>query len=179
MTDNDPHEAPATGAPQDPPEDLPVHAEVRYQQTDINLPWILFVLISILASFAMVGVAGWWLLDSARVATGHKPGRADYAESDDPLPTDPRIESLDGEPGRVTEVFARQIQLESELHTYGRLEGSEFVRVPIDQAIEVAAMELAGREEMPDSFNKGYGLVSEGDANSGRLYREAPSWLEQ
>ena len=68
--------------------------------------------------------------------------------------------------------------MESTLHNYGRTSDQNFVHIPIEEAIKILAAKLPSQPRSSPNVYKSYGLVEGGESNSGRIYQEAPSWLE-
>ena len=89
------------------------------------------------------------------------------------LPRTPRLEQVDRLAGITGEsVRSRELSDLAFLSRYGNTSEKEFVRIPIDRAMELVLDDLKARQEdgAPDA-SKNSGLVNAGESNSGRLYR--------
>jgi hypothetical protein len=90
------------------------------------------------------------------------------------LPREPRLEQVDRLAGiRGESVRRREISDDELLSTYGSTTDEDFIRIPIDKAMELGLGELHSRDKKhaPDE-GKSSGLVNAGESNSGRLFRK-------
>ncbi len=96
----------------------------------------------------------------------------------DAKPAPPRLEPLDfNEMG--SGVFAKQLAMEDALHRYGDSAEPGFVHIPIARATKLVVPTIRVRPGATQPPAKSFGLIGDGESNSGRLYSEAPSWLRE
>jgi len=99
------------------------------------------------------------------------------AESPSPktkLPTEPRLEPLEPQSAKSSAAFVLlQREQEATLRGYGQTADEGFVHVPIDKAIEHLAKDLQSDQRPEALGTKSRGLLTGGEANSGRVFSEA------
>lgn len=154
----------------------PKHPDVQYEQRDIHLPAILFVLTVIAFCFVLVASFSWYILHQYETPADRRM-QATYTTPEEPLPAEPILEPL--QPQRRTDPFAQQLKMEQELHSYGKVQEEGYVHIPIEEAIKVAVSKLPVRKDAEQSSSKNHGLVSGGEPNSGRLFKEPPQWFNE
>jgi hypothetical protein len=179
MSDRPLHSEPADDAGAAPNGEPLVHEEVAYEPEDLRAKGILWVLIGIAAMFAGVALVAWWFLNFNESVADRAAQFAQYTASAEELPGEPRLEPLDrSEATAASDVFAKQLALEHQLHSYGKTSDQGFVHIPIEQAMKFAIAEIPVRKESEPPA-KSFGLVGGGESNSGRMYAEGPSWQRE
>ena len=160
-----------------------LHSDVEFDGSEPSLIGVLGVLLAIFVSFMLSGFVAWRFVQtymtSATASAAPKEKQYSYNTSSNPLPKEPRLEPLDRYQGDTDgDIFARQTAMESTLHNYGRTSDQNFVHIPVEEAIKILAGKLPSQPRSSPNVYKSYGLVEGGESNSGRIYQEAPSWLE-
>jgi len=90
------------------------------------------------------------------------------------LPVQPRLEPLEPHSAKSAAAFVSlQREQEATLRSYGRTADKEFVHIPIDKAIERLAKGLQSSRQTDAPEPKNRGLLTGGEANSGRVFSEA------
>jgi hypothetical protein len=175
-----PPEIPADGAgPHEPPDTRHVNEDVRYEASQVSFVRVALVLLAIAATFAVAGlVSGWLVRANTNAISRSASDRNSYSRPSDELPPEPRLEFL-GENAneRPEDIFARQLQMERILRSYGKTSEDGFVRIPIEEAIRIAAGTVPAQKVLPEELARSFGLIGGGEPNSGRTFQEAPSWL--
>lgn len=157
-----------------------LHNEVQFEQADIATSRIVGVLFVIGLVFVGVALACRWVLDLNASGLDRTARSPQYAAPADRLPTAPRLEPLDrSETTASSDVFAKQLAMEHELHGLGDTVETGFVHIPIEQAMKLFVSQLSVRPGDAKPPTKGFGLVDGGESNSGRLFSEGPIWLRQ
>jgi hypothetical protein len=130
-----------------------------------------------LVAIAAVGI-GFGLI-GARVRFDQELGQwqhrysAETPASSVELPAQPRLEPLEPHSAKSSAAFvSRQREQEARLRGYGRTGEQRFVHVPIDKAIERLANDLKSKNPSSAPAPKSRGLVTGGEANSGRVFSE-------
>ena len=170
------HQAEA-GAHQEHAPRQPLHEEVQFDENEVSIIGVVVVLAAIFGRFLFLGgVAAWYLWEEATLHPESDTGS--YSQPSAALPAKPRLEPLSSGTGELSSnVFRRQLFMEKLLHGYGRTSDANFVRIPIELAIKYLATHAESDYTQRDDLNESFGLVGGGEANSGRLYEEAPSWF--
>lgn len=164
----------------DPPSDPspPVHNEVRFEASNVSVLRIGMVLLGIALVFTGVFIASAWVLKVNQIDSNRAPSAFNYSLPSEAKPAQPRLEPLDYETAIAANVFKDQIAKERVLHSYGVTADEHYVHVPIDIAIR-RFLETKPTSNVPTRLpEKAFGLIGGGEANSGRRYAEAPSWLQ-
>jgi len=156
---------------------LPVHEDVRHEDSEVHAGYILAVLAAIALVFIGVGIVCRWFIDWNERGAVRAPTAPRNHSLANELPPVPRLEPLDATEPTTANVFARQLEKERALHGYGQTAEDGFVHVPIERAMELAVETMPVRGQAETLPRKGFGLIGGGESNSGRLYSEAPSWL--
>lgn len=171
---------PATPVEKPPPEPEVIrypdgrieHPRVRHEPRDIPFGWI-FVFIVVLSCVATVHYYLVWRYLQAQMAGQDVVKRSPFPLAPTPstkLPPEPRLEQLNRMSGvEESNVYARRAAAEKILHSYGPTEEKGFVRVPIQQAMEMVAGKLPARKDTPQA--NADGLLDGGGPNSGRIFR--------
>ncbi|MFO0788857.1 MAG: hypothetical protein U0805_05320 [Pirellulales bacterium] len=158
-----------------------VHPKVQFDSTDASFGGVVKALLAFAIIFSLAAVVGGVLLHWRRTAAALANVAPQYSVPSDNLPAEPRLEPIDRAEGITSsDVFVRQRAFETALHSYGRTNDPQYVHIPIDQAIKLVTKNLPVREQPANSKTPPmYGLLDDGESNSGRLYSAAPSWLGQ
>jgi hypothetical protein len=92
------------------------------------------------------------------------------------LPREPRLDPLNKTVvNKEADVYAREAANEARINTFGPADEKGFVRIPIREAMKLAAKQLPVRKEPPnESAGKDSGLRDGGGPNSGRVFLEPP-----
>jgi hypothetical protein len=155
-----------------------LHEEIRYEDPDISVTGVVAVLAGIAIVFAgVIGIA-YWFLRTSEARADRSANASVYRVPRDARPAPPRLEPLnfnETESG----VFAKQLAMEDSLHRYGDSAESGFVHIPIERAMKLIVPTIRVRPVAAQPPVKSFGLIGDGEANSGRLYSEAPSWLRE
>lgn len=161
------------------PADEAVHAEVRYDEPGIPVIRVILLLVAIAITFGATALAAYWILQiGSRTPPSRNEAASDYGKPTEEFPPNPRLELLNEEQGDQSHMgISMRLQLEQYLHEYGRSMEEGFVCIPIEKAIQFAAEQLPTRQNMPD-HSKSHGLLGGGEANSGRIFQERPSWYQ-
>jgi hypothetical protein len=158
-------------------EEIPEHANIRFEPTDANFGWIMAILI------AGVVLAAILLLALTFFYASYKSYQANIKRSPFPLapgpswqlPPEPRLEQLNHLEGRdAGNVFASRLAKERELHRYGSTDDKAYVHIPVEKAMELILSKLPARPEVAGGKVRDQGLVDAGEPNSGRLFRTRP-----
>ena len=160
------------------------HPLVRHERTDADFRWIVRIIIVALCFAVVVLWTLWWSFGhyndyQAAIKRSSFPLAATPRET---LPSTPRLEQLNRMEGVATSsVYQRQATKEDMLNRYGRTEEKGFVQIPIERAIsKLLEDKLPVRKEPPPGDRKrANGLVDAGESNSGRMFREKPTWYER
>ncbi len=152
------------------------HDEVKFDESDISVSSVALILFAFAVVFVVVGLISWSFLSMNESEADRVARAPHYSMPAERLPASPRLEPLDqNEP----DVFAKQIAMEHVLHSYGHTIEKGFVHIPIEQAMKLAIESMPIRRENAQPPAKSFGLVGGGESGSGRLYSEAPSWLQK
>jgi hypothetical protein len=156
-----------------------VNDDVRYEASQVSFARVALVLLAIAATFAVAGlVSRWFVRATTSPTSGPTSDRDSYSRPSDKLPPEPRLEFLNLDSDRLPEdVFARQLRKERILRSYGKTSDDGFVRIPIEQAIRIAAGTIPAQKALSDELARSFGLIGGGEPNSGRKLQEAPPWL--
>jgi hypothetical protein len=155
-----------------------VHDELRYEEPDIGVGGIIAVLAGIAVLFVAVAAGCWWLLARNESEADRAAEAPQYSRPAERMPAAPRLEPL--ERGEVAaDTFVRQLDMERVLQSFGDTAEQGFVHIPIEQAMKLAVETMPARQDSERLPEMGFGLVGGGEANSGRLYSEGPTWLQQ
>jgi hypothetical protein len=150
---------------------------VRRERTDISFRAILVVLVCAIAFAVVVQfVLLVFFYDyrdyQARIKRSPFPLAPTPSEA---LPPEPRLEQLDRMSGiENSSVYQRQLSKEDVLRSYGTTDDEGFLRIPIGQAMDYLQKKLPARAGPQPSRRKDSGLVTGGESNSGRVFRERP-----
>lgn len=161
-----------------PPGSPDAHDEVGYDESEVSALGVNMILIAVAIVFAGTVLVGGAILATRKPPQHESSTSKSYSQPLEPKPASPRLDPLNYESANAPNVFAAQLEKERELHQYGNTAEERFVHIPIDVAIKLAPQSntLHSRQgKLPD---KAFGLVGGGEANSGRLYAEAPQWLQ-
>ncbi|HVT28173.1 MAG TPA: hypothetical protein VHE81_09165 [Lacipirellulaceae bacterium] len=156
-----------------------LHEDVRFQESHVSTIGIIGVLIAIFLVFVGVFCVSGWMLKGMETAADRSATVSHYREPAEPKPSQPRLEPLNFETGKPTNVFQSQLDRQRVLHSYGTTEEKGYVHIPIEQAMKLVLKSLPIRKGVAGPPERSFGLVGGGESNSGRLYSEAPSWLKQ
>jgi hypothetical protein len=170
---------PPAGDSREPqPRDLHAHPNVRYEQREPWLIWVLAVLGVIVVAFIVTTLGGWSLLHGFKSTRGETGGPSQYSVPSDELPAQPRLELIqrfEGSP--ETRDHALRPDANAILNSFGKTSDSRFVRIPIETAMKLAPSKLAIRPSKDEKSPPIYGLLGNGESSSGRIYSGAPTWL--
>lgn len=152
-----------------PPDDSTQHAQSRREATDIRFGPILGVVSAlgiclVLAAFAVERLLQWREQVRGPAAARPKPAR---------LPAEPRLEPLESESDAERSFTQREEARRERLTTLGAAEEDGFVHVPIDRAMQRLASDLKDKSPPTSAGDKSRGLLHAGEANSGRVMKEA------
>jgi hypothetical protein len=146
------------------------HRAVDFDGSEIQLRVVVGVLLGIAVVFAMVGWGSWRLLNAA-ARPGRQTVQPHYRDPDERMPAPPRLQPLGDQ------TLKPQYEMQARLSRYGRTDTEGFLHVPIDDAISIAARQLPASKQTTRQGRQ-FGLFNGGESSSGRVYQEAPSWLE-
>lgn len=146
------------------------HPAIRREPTDVKLLPIVGVLVLLGCTLAVViGIARWRIND----LLGPKPSLhtpLSYSDADLPLPQQPRLDPLEPKDRAPHSYQAFYLQMESHLREHGPTGEPGFVHIPIDEAIRQTAQKLQSQGGPIERSPKSRGLVTSGEANSGRVF---------
>jgi hypothetical protein len=155
------------------------HPQIRYERRDVNFRWILGLALGAMVFAAFVHWIIWVLflkydVYESNIKRSHYPLAATPANG---LPAEPRLE----QPKRLAKdldenVYLREAAREAVLASYGQTRDKGYVHIPIDRAMDMLAGKLPSRKQPPRDDRKSSGLLDAGEPNSGRIFREAPTW---
>jgi hypothetical protein len=152
----------------------PVHPRIDWERRDASLFGVLLVA----ASTVVFGIVLLVLLftffkgeeRNLRASKGSAFPLAPHPS--DELPARPRLEPIEQmEHIEEASVFRRLLAKENQLHSYGETSDADFVRIPIDVALRIAAKQLPVSEPRSEDRRRQSGLIDAGESNSGRLFR--------
>lgn len=152
-----------------PPDDSTQHAQSRREATDIRFGPIVGVVIALgiclgLAAFAAQRLLQWREQVRGPAAARPKPAR---------LPAEPRLEPLESDSEIEKSFSQREAARRQRLTSLGSTEDDGFVHVPIDRAMQRLASDLKDKSPPAGAGDKSRGLLHAGEANSGRVLKEA------
>lgn len=153
--------------------------DVDYERSEAPFVGVAIVLVAIACMFALAGfvVRQFIRIDSHQLPLQPRPDS--YVQSEETLPAQPRLEPLEIRPDSPPpHPLAQQLLMQQIRDSYGPGQDKQHVRVPIGVAIEVLSKQAATGKGELKQLSKSFGLVGGGEANSGRIYQEAPSWLQ-
>lgn len=154
------------------------HKNVCFENSEVSILGVNAVLMAIALVFAGVMLLAAWVLFATKA--GLNQGEAGhYSAPAEEKPAAPRLEPLDYGSAVAINVFRTQLEKQRELHNYGATSDEGFVHVPIEQAIKFTAKSFTRRQHATALPDHAFGLVGGGEANSGRLFTEAPRWMRQ
>ncbi|HXY36530.1 MAG TPA: hypothetical protein VEI07_20000 [Planctomycetaceae bacterium] len=164
------HDEPGHGAEPSPP----VRPEVRFEERDVRFRWVLIVTVVSCAIgigvFVLVRGFYWAALEARKQPTAFAPREKPTSQ----LPPEPRLELLDRLEKTPASNVARWEQGEEKsLETYGPSDEKNFVRIPLQRAMQMLAGHLPARKEADRPKFRDKGLVDAGESNSGRMFRGA------
>ena len=142
------------------------HSDIRFDDTDVRFGPTVAVVVALAISLALAGGAARWMwhVENERA----KPASAGRSSPSFTLPAEPRLEPLGAHSASSGSSFrADQQAQEAALHRFGKTDEPNFVRVPIETAIERLANELRSGAPPVEQNAKSRGLVNGGEANSG------------
>lgn len=164
----------------DPPVGGSLHTHVRYDKVHVSAWHVVGVLIVIGLVFVAAGLVSGWFVNRQNTGADGVESASSYRVSTDQLPEAPRLEPLDSKEATTTSnVFANQLAMERQLHSYGDTEEEGYVHIPIEQAMTQVIGELPASPGETKPPARSFGLAEGGESNSGRVYSEAPSWLRE
>jgi hypothetical protein len=148
------------------------HSDVRFDATDVRFGPTVAVVVAVAASLLIAGGLAAWLFNAEK--SHLKSTISDNAAPSFKLPAEPRLEPLAAHsPDSGPSFLTQQQAQEAALHRFGKTGEPDFVRVPIETAIDHLAQELRSGAAPAERSGKSRGLVNGGEANSGRLLRKA------
>ncbi len=142
------------------------------EKTDIRLvsAMIMIAVAGIAIGLAVVGARIWF---GRELQQWERRNSASYSLTTDKLPAEPRLEPLESHSPSTRGTFAAaEREKEAMLHRYGRTEEDGYVHIPIEKAMERAAKDLQASQRSNAPERKSRGLVTGGEANSGRVLAE-------
>ncbi len=145
---------------------------VRYEASDASFRWVVGVVIAAIVAAAIIhaGVFTFFRGYQRRVEAVDR-SQSPLAPAPSPaLPREPRLEQLDRltDSGPISDSAP-----EANLGRYGRTQDKDFVRVPIERALDHLVGKLPARDEpSAEQTRRAGGLVDAGEPNSGRLFRK-------
>lgn len=155
------------------------HSNVQFDSSEPSVGGVVTALTSFAVMFVLAAVFGGLLLHMRRSSTTPSEVTSQYSVPSDALPAEPRLEPIDRAEGIMSsDVFVRQRAAEAMLHSYGNTADPQYVHIPIEQAMSLVVKSLPMRSDSPDANRRPvYGLLDDGEPNSGRLFSKGPPWL--
>ncbi|HEY4310286.1 MAG TPA: hypothetical protein VGN12_12620 [Pirellulales bacterium] len=151
------------------------HPDVQYERRDVKFPGVMIVVIVGLICGALDFYVVWTLF-AGRQQTLSEENVSRFplaVRSESALPNAPRLEQIDRLAAHDTATDTQQpASAEQLLSTLGRTAEDGFVHIPIERAMELVVDKLSVRTART-SPGKDRGLITAGESNSGRLFREA------
>jgi hypothetical protein len=161
---------PSAGSDSSPP----VRPENRYEETDASFRGVIIVAIAgcLIGAVVFVAVRGfyWAALESQPPAPA-----TTFTAPENPteqLPPEPRLELLDRQQKTPASNVSRwERGEEKSLETYGASDEKGFVRIPLQQAMQIIVGQLPTRKAADQPKFPDKGLIDAGESNSGRMFR--------
>lgn len=158
------------------------HPRVHFETRDANFRWVIGLILSALVFAAFTHWVLWvFFLRYDRYQSDIK--KSPYPLATTPangLPRGPRLEQVDRlAKDEQANVYVLEAKYEAELASYGTTPEKGYVHVPIDVAMDMLIDKLPARKEAPASDRKSAGLLDSGEPNSGRIFREEPTWQKR
>jgi hypothetical protein len=158
------------------------HPSVRHERSDASFRWVFGIIIAAMVFAAFVHWAILMFFFDYRNKEA-KVKESPYPLASTPstaLPPEPRLEELNRRRGESSSAYEREAAKEDVLRSYGPTGEKEFIRIPIERAMNLLADKLPVRKQPPAGRRRRQdGLVDAGESNSGRMFREAPPWYER
>lgn len=155
------------------PEGQVEHPRIHRERSDLSAR-LVYALLVVATCLAVVHYYLIWQMYWYKAAWQEEQKRPPYPASPLPaerLPAEPRLEQLDRlARADAADGYKRLAAKEWLLHRYGPREERGFVRIPIEQAMQIVADQLPVRAAGPPNPHD-QGLVDWGEPNSGRLFR--------
>jgi hypothetical protein len=157
----------------------PLRPDNRYEERDVSFRAVVIVAVAgcAIGGVTFFAVRGfYWAALESRTGgqTALAPADRPSEKPTEQLPPEPRLELLDRLQKTPASNVARWEQGEEKsLEKYARSDEKGFVRIPLEQAMDLTAGQLKARpaSEVPKFRDKG--LVDAGESNSGRMFRGA------
>jgi hypothetical protein len=146
------------------------HPTVRLEATDVKFLPVAGVVVLVGCALLAAGFFARALLYRELAGARAVDGYRNYSQSHLPLPKQPRLDPLEPADAAAPKYRALDEQMESRLREYGPTEDAGFVHIPIDEAMRLTAEKLRSRTEPAERSPKSRGLVTGGEANSGRVF---------
>lgn len=175
---------PASPPPEPPPEPAEEEEEVHYadgriehprvrrETRDVRVGVLFGIIIGLACLFAIhISVVWWyfWWLAGAQAVQKESPYPL-APKLSARLPSRPRLEQIQFLAGDTSGLVAERLAAEEKvLRSYGATDDKDFVHIPIEQAMRLAAPRLAVRKEPPSAVHD-QGLLDGGEPNSGHVF---------
>jgi hypothetical protein len=148
------------------------HPDILHEGTDISFRGIGVAVVVIGAALAAVVGAVRLFVDERKASDPDQAQRSPALPVEIPLPRTPRLEAIESPTPANSSFAAAQQKREDRLRSSGPTEEPGFVHIPINKAMEKAANDLQSQAQPAQRDAKSLGLISGGEANSGRVFRE-------
>ena len=146
------------------------HTGVQHEESDVRFRAIAAATLVIGAALASV-VGAIRLFVHAEAKSDVRQAARGISDRSLILPAQPRLDAL--EPRDAEHSFeAQNAAAQKRLYEFGPAEDAGYVHIPIEQATQKLVDDLQ-TQDAPQRRAKSAGLVTGGEANSGRLFREA------